>query len=253
MTESNKLDEPLTDVDYDELEVFLGSHAVPQDCMDLEMLDGFLTAIVSGPELIQPSEWLPVVWSDSQRSVTPVFANNEQAERILSLVLRLQQSIRRTLAESPTRFKPLLYHAEQTLRDLVASTAKLGDMLDAHLLGTGNTYVAIDQLAVTSAWCEGYMTGVLLREEAWETLYAEDATRDWMLPVEALAYGDHDPEYLDWVDTEEKRLDMIDELPIAAVLVYRFWQEKSRPDSPGRAERRAQRREASRKGRQRLH
>ena len=71
MAEANKLDEPLNDVDYDELEVFLGSNAVPQDCMDLEMLDGFLTAVVSGPELIQPSEWLPVVWSDSQRTVTP--------------------------------------------------------------------------------------------------------------------------------------------------------------------------------------
>src|SRR5262249_11767395 len=106
MTEANKLDEPLSESDYDELEVFLGSTAVPQDCMDLEMLDGFLPAVVSGPELIQPSEWLPVVWSDSQRTVTPVFQNNEQAERILSLVLRLQQSIRRTLAESPTRFKP---------------------------------------------------------------------------------------------------------------------------------------------------
>src|SRR6202165_3822173 len=112
MAESNKLDEPLSEAEYDALEAFFGSNAVPQDCMDLEMLDGFLTAIVSGPELIQPSEWLPVVWSDSQRSVPPVFQNNEQAERILSLVLRLQQSIRRTLAESPTRFKPLLYHAE---------------------------------------------------------------------------------------------------------------------------------------------
>ena len=74
-----------------------------------------------------------------------------------------------------------------------------------------------------------------------------------MLPVEALAYGDHDPEYLDWVDTEEKRLGMIDELPIASVLIWRFWQERNRADSPNRAERRAQRREASRKGRQRLH
>ena len=87
MTETSKLDEPLSDSDYDELEAFLGSNVVPQDCMDLEMLDGFLTAIVSGPELIQPSEWLPVLWSDSQRSVTPVFQNNEQGERILSLVL----------------------------------------------------------------------------------------------------------------------------------------------------------------------
>src|SRR6266700_1890131 len=209
MTESTKLDEPLSDADYDELE-------------------GFLTAIVSGPELIQPSEWLPVLWSDSQRSVTPVFQNNEQAERILSLVLRLQQSIRQTLSESPTRFKPLLYHADPGGRD------------------DRNPPEA-------SAWCEGYMTGVLLREAEWESLYAEDASRDWMLPIEALAYGDHDPEYLDWVDTEEKRLGMIDELPIATVLICRFWQERNRTDTPNRAERRAQRREASRKGRQRLH
>ena len=55
MTETSKLDEPLSDIDYDELEAFLGSNVVPQDCMDLEMLDGFLTAIVCGPELIQPS------------------------------------------------------------------------------------------------------------------------------------------------------------------------------------------------------
>ena len=67
------------------------------------------------------------------------------------------------------------------------------------------------------------------------------------------AYGDHDPEYLDWVDTEDKRQDMIDELPIAAVLTFRYWQDKMRPDSSNRAERRAQRREVSRKGRQRLH
>ncbi len=109
MAESNKLDEPLSETEYDALEAFFGSNAVPQDCMDLEMLDGFLTAIVSGPELIQPSEWLPVVWSDSQRSVSPVFADNEQAERILSLILRLQNGIVRTLTDSPTRFKPLLY------------------------------------------------------------------------------------------------------------------------------------------------
>ena len=32
--------------ELDELEGFLASDLVPQDCMDLEMLDGFLTAIV---------------------------------------------------------------------------------------------------------------------------------------------------------------------------------------------------------------
>jgi uncharacterized protein len=237
MSEPTKLDEPLTEAEYDTLEAFFGSNAVPQDCMDLEMLDGFMTAVVSGPELIQPSEWLSVVWSDSQRSSSPAFTDNEQAERILSLILRLQNSIVRTLMDSPTRFKPLLYRPEE------GETRQRGQKAAKGEPGPPEA----------SAWCEGYMTGVLLREETWEPVYADDATRDWMLPVEALAYGDHDPEYLDWVDTEEKRLDMIDELPIAAVLIFRFWQEKSRPESANRAERRAQRREASRKGRQRLH
>ncbi len=240
MAESNKLDEPLSETEYDALEAFFGSNAVPQDCMDLEMLDGFLTAIVSGPELIQPSEWLPVVWSDSQRSVAPVFADNEQAEHILSLILRLQNGIVRTLTDSPTRFKPLLYRADEGVKGRSGTKAE----------GGRREEVAPPE---ASAWCEGYMTGVILREESWEPIYANEQTRDWMLPIEALAYGDHDPEYLDWVDTEEKRLGMIDELPIAAVLVQRFWQARRSGEGVNRAERRAQRREASRKVRQRLH
>ena len=68
MTEPRALDEPLTEAELDELEAFLASDAVPQDCMDLEMLDGYLTAIVSGPEPIQPSEWLPHVWSEGGKS-----------------------------------------------------------------------------------------------------------------------------------------------------------------------------------------
>src|SRR3977135_350489 len=176
MTETSKLDEPLSDADYDELEAFLGSNVVPQDCMDLEMLDGFLTAIVSGPELIQPSEWLPVLWRDSKRRVTPVFQNNDRAERFVSLVLPLQQSIRRTLAESPTRFKPLLYHAEAEKDERSPPEA--------------------------SAWCEGFMTGVLRRGREGEPRYAEGSSRDWMLPIGRRAYGDHDQDSLDWVDTE---------------------------------------------------
>src|SRR5947207_9214751 len=68
MAEMRALDEPLSDTELDSLEGFLASDSVPQDCMDLEMLDGFLTAIVSGPESIQPSEWLPQVWSEDRKS-----------------------------------------------------------------------------------------------------------------------------------------------------------------------------------------
>src|SRR5207249_5498841 len=139
--------------------------------MDLEMLDGFLTTIVSGPELIQPSEWLPVVWSDSQRSVSPVFTDNEQAERILALILRLQNGIVRTLTDSPTRFKPLLYRPEEGVKGRQSTKGEANRKEEA-------------APPEASAWCEGYMTGVMLREESWEPIYVNESTREWMLPVE---------------------------------------------------------------------
>ena len=83
MTEPRALDEPLSDAELDELEAFLASDSVPQDCMDLEMLDGFLTAVVSGPDVVQPSEWLPQVWSEGGKSAAPAFSGSEQAQRIL--------------------------------------------------------------------------------------------------------------------------------------------------------------------------
>ena len=44
--------------DLEDLDAFLMSDRAPS-CMPLSDLDGFLTAVAIGPELIVPSEWLP--------------------------------------------------------------------------------------------------------------------------------------------------------------------------------------------------
>ena len=230
MTESRALDEPLTDTELDELEVFLASDSVPQDCMDLEMLDGYLTAIASGPEQIQPSEWMLQVWSEGGKSSTPAFTGSDQAQRIMALMLRHMVGIERTLAESPTRFKPLLYVPEAVTRQAERTPPE----------GT--------------AWCEGYMSGVKLRDEEWQPLYDNEQARDWVFPIEALAFGDHDDDFTEWVDSEEKRTGLIEELPVAAVLIHRFWQEKKRAvQAPGTGARRSVLSDTARKSRQRLH
>lgn len=41
---------------------FLLSDAVADDCMLLSELDGFLAGIVVCPDLIMPSEWMPLPW-----------------------------------------------------------------------------------------------------------------------------------------------------------------------------------------------
>ena len=77
-----------------------------------------------------------------------------------------------------------------------------------------------------TAWCEGYMAGVKLRDDEWQPLYDAPDARDWIFPIEALAFGDRDDDFTEWVDSDEKRAGLIDELPVAAVLIYRFWQER---------------------------
>jgi uncharacterized protein len=227
-TPDRALDEPLTDAELDELEAFLASDAVPQDCMDLEMLDGYLCAIVSGPAVIQPSEWIPGVWSEGGRAATPAYGSSEQAQRVMGLMLRHLVGLQRTLEESPTRFKPLLYLADERGR------AEKGP-------------------GEATAWCEGYMAGVKLRDDDWQPLYDSREARDWIFPIEALAFGDQDPEFAEWIDDKEKRASLVDELPLAAVLIYRYWHDRRRASA---ARERGSRRgppDSGRKTRERLH
>ena len=52
--------QPLTDAEFERLAEVLqrcgGNHA-----MNIEMLDGFLAALVCGPETVLPSEYLPTI------------------------------------------------------------------------------------------------------------------------------------------------------------------------------------------------
>jgi len=60
---------PLDQVDLKALDRFLTSDRSPRDSMMLSDLDGFLTGIAVGPELVLPSEWLPLVWGGEGRSL----------------------------------------------------------------------------------------------------------------------------------------------------------------------------------------
>ncbi|HWD15352.1 MAG TPA: YecA family protein, partial [Casimicrobiaceae bacterium] len=155
-------------------------------------------------------------------------ANNEQAQHIMGLMLRHMVGIQRTLGESPTRFRPLLYMPDEKARNDKAPPE-------------------------ASAWCEGYMAGVKLRDDEWQPLYDAADARDWMFPIEALAFGDQDAEFAEWIDDSEKRSSLVDELPVASVLIYRFWQERRKDRETRGSESRRERHEASRKTRHRLH
>jgi len=103
--------------------------------LDVSELDGFLTAIVSGPNSIMPSQWLPVVWG----AESPTWESPAEYEAIFGLFLRHQNSIIDTLMYAPNDFEPMFNH--QTVE--------------------GKTHLIVDE------WCFGYMRGVALDSDAW--------------------------------------------------------------------------------------
>jgi uncharacterized protein len=64
--------------DLEALEKYLISDDSPENGMGLSDLDGFLIAVIVGPELIIPSEWLPAVWGHEEAQ----FSDQRQAEPI---------------------------------------------------------------------------------------------------------------------------------------------------------------------------
>ncbi|MFO7541815.1 MAG: UPF0149 family protein [Thiobacillus sp.] len=137
---------PLNDEELDWLDAFLldriDEDAVYADdlqkdegVLDISELDGFFTALVSGPEVVLPSRWLPAVWGD----YAPEWKNQQEFETVFSLLIRHMNGIAVTLMEQPADFEPLFLE-----RDV-----------------EGKTYTIVDE------WCEGYVRGMKLAEEAW--------------------------------------------------------------------------------------
>ena len=90
---------PQDQVDLEVLDRFLMSDRSPPDCMMLSDLDGFLTGIAIGPELVLPSEWLPLVWSDE----APEFADENEANAILGVIMgRYNEIFARSITTSST-------------------------------------------------------------------------------------------------------------------------------------------------------
>jgi hypothetical protein len=79
--------QPLIDAEFDRLAEVLqrcgGKHA-----MNIEMLDGFLAALICGPETVLPSEYLPTkIWGDDQTNES-TFDTQSVVREFLSLIMR---------------------------------------------------------------------------------------------------------------------------------------------------------------------
>lgn len=157
----------LAGCDLENLDAFLASDRVPESCMQLSELDGFLTAIAVGPDLIMPSEWLPVVWGEGE----PVFESDAELQSVVSAIFSRYHEILQTAQDEPGTYVPLLF-----------------ETLDGQLLATD--------------WAAGFMAGVGLRTGAWRPLLRTDEGAELVAPIIAFL-DDEDGKPLVEVEPDE--------------------------------------------------
>ena len=133
----------LDDDEFEALEELLTSDVVPEDCMDLEMLDGYLAAILASPVPIAPEEWLPSVWSAHGDEIS--FGSGSQMQRAIRLVRRYYNELATTLGE-PEGWEPFCYAASEG-----------------------------DTIAIGEEWVEGFAQGLELWPEDWDAGLPADA------------------------------------------------------------------------------
>ena len=139
----DSLDKPLSDEELDWLDDFLlnrfdgddGRDDIDEGIFDVSTLDGYFTAIVSGPEIIPPSVWLPELDGDHAST----WQSEEQFQQVFTLLIRHMNSISQWLMTDAAGFHPLFTQHEDD----------------------GEIVTSVDE------WCEGYLRGIRLNPHQW--------------------------------------------------------------------------------------
>jgi uncharacterized protein len=179
----------LDDKELDELDRYLRAHTAEGDLL-LDGVHGLLSALVVGPLLVLPHEWLPEVLHEP-------FADEDEGNRVLELLANLNDSISAEL--DVDAYEPILGE--------LATDA--GPMLSA------------------AGWCEGFSRGIDLRAALWENRLSEDSQLMELLgPVMALAVDEgilsSEAEFEKLSDDEYD--ECLSQVPAVLNAVNQYWQ-----------------------------
>jgi len=183
----------LTSQEYEELEDFLLHESELKHPMNLDALDGFMTALIIGPDTILPSEWMPHVWSSSGNSESPVFDSDKQAERIIGLIMRMMNALAHQFEESPADYAPL-----------------------PNLTTFDNDEA---QRNAARSWCLGFIEGVNVRPASWQPLLRDEKGSKTIFAISAASGLLRDKLGLD----EEKEYELWKLIPEAVLEIKSFW------------------------------
>ena len=188
--------EPLTDAELERLGQFL-KNCKSGKAMNLEELDGFFAALIAGPEIVTPSEYMPDVLGGDPPQGSE-FETMEEAQEILGLLMRHWNDIAGTLAKGRV-YSPLF-----------------GE--DQNGVAQGND------------WARGLIRGTHKRHEGWAELLADEDHGGCMIPA-LMLYHEHDkdPAMRPNPITPEQREKLIVRMAAGLVSAYQYFRQRQHP------------------------
>jgi uncharacterized protein len=189
--------EPLTEAELDRFGQFL-KNCKGGKAMNIEELDGFFAALIAGPEIVAPSEYMPEVFG-SERQEPHEFESLDEANEILGLMMRHWNNIAGTLSQGKV-YLPLL-------------------LLDENGVEHGND------------WARGFIRGTRMRHDGWAELLDDDDHGACMIPMLMLYHEhDEDPSMRPKLIGPEQREKVIESMAAGLVGAYLYFKENGQPD-----------------------
>jgi yecA family protein len=184
------MNQMMNDEQLERLEDFLLAH-LEEGSMPLDVAQGFLCSIVSGPRMIMPNQWLPSVLGEVE------FASDREAQEIMELVMSLYST---TLAELENKnFVPMILSMEEGHED--------------------------NPLPLPYGWCEGYIIGWNMHgESALDDMAGDEKAALHLGPVAAFLMYEEE-QLLKPPNEAEHRL-AADHLADSAMAIYHWWKPK---------------------------
>ncbi len=138
---------------------FLSAPQRPKDTLTYLQLAGFLFGLANGPELIQPSEWIPLVFNDQDAR----YETEDEANQVLQAMMALYNDCVRERPEGAVSLPPLCDIRLQPMDNLT---------IDAPL----------------SQWAQGFGMGYDYWAEVWDGCTPEELDEDLGALLMALTF-----------------------------------------------------------------
>lgn len=182
---------PLSEDELEELERTLDG-LTHDEAMDLECLDGYLTALLLLDGLPDTDTWIPPIWGGGAAP----FASGKQTKHFVQLVLRHMAAIDRQMKADVEAVEPIFSFAAVDGEELV----------DAEL------------------WCIGFLQATSLQPERWDPLFDDPGLGDALAPIVLLGI---DPDQLSsaqqaLLTSAEGRDALSRQVPDAIVEIYQY-------------------------------